>query len=197
MDEFTKLKKSVLEQAEIKGQEYYQREINKLDQDYQKKMEDLDRNLEESRQAVLNKERHRHDRLLQQISNKERQTSLVTKQEILKILFAEARKQMKAWPFEKEFNFLKAVLKKHQDQTFQLVFGQETYNKFTSEHLEDLKKNFSNMTISQETIPSVAGFKLVMDKIDYNYLYDDLVSDSENDISLEISDQVFTEETLN
>lgn len=193
MDEFDKLKRSVIEQAEQKGKEYYQREVRKLEQSYKEKFNDLNRSYEENRQQALAKVRHHHDRLIQQIQNKERQTSLVSKQEILTSLFEETVHKMTQWTVEEETRFIQRILNKYQGQPLTLLLGQKTLAKFSQRDLDQLQKEFSNIQISQESISGQAGFKLVMDQIDYNYLYADLVKDSQREISSDIAQRIFVE----
>ena len=59
----------------------------------------------------------------QQIENKKRQSTLVTKQRVLKDLFADAYEAMVAWPLEKEMQFVDAVLERYQGQVVTLTFG--------------------------------------------------------------------------
>ncbi|WP_282919817.1 hypothetical protein [Ignavigranum ruoffiae] len=193
MDEFDKLKRSVIEQAEQKGKEYYQREVRKLEQSYKEKFNDLNRSYEENRQQALAKVRHHHDRLIQQIQNKERQTSLVSKQEILTSLFEETVHKMTQWTVEEETRFIQRILNKYQGQPLTLLLGQKTLAKFSQRDLDQLQKEFPNIQISQESISGQAGFKLVMDQIDYNYLYADLVKDSQREISSDIAQRIFVE----
>ncbi|MGY4104342.1 hypothetical protein ACWOA0_01830 [Ignavigranum ruoffiae] len=193
MDEFDKLKRSVIEQAEQKGKEYYQREVRKLEQSYKEKFNDLNRSYEENRQQALAKVRHHHDRLIQQIQNKERQTSLVSKQEILTNLFEETVHKMTQWTVEDETRFIQRILNKYQGQPLTLLLGQKTLAKFSQRDLDQLQKEFPNIQISQESISGQAGFKLVMNQIDYNYLYADLVKDSQREISSDIAQRIFVE----
>ncbi|SEP56946.1 V/A-type H+-transporting ATPase subunit E [Ignavigranum ruoffiae] len=193
MDEFDKLKRSVIEQAEQKGKEYYQREVRKLEQSYKEKFNDLNRSYEENRQQALAKVRHHHDRLIQQIQNKERQTSLVSKQEILTSLFEETVHKMTQWTVEDETRFIQRILNKYQGQPLTLLLGQKTLAKFSQRDLDQLQKEFPNIQISQESISGQAGFKLVMNQIDYNYLYADLVKDSQREISSDIAQRIFVE----
>lgn len=191
MDEFDKLKASVIDQAEQKGKEYYQREVRKLEQAYKEKFNDLQRSYEENRQQALAKVKHNHDRLIQQIHNKERQTSLVSKQEILTTLFAETVDKMANWTAEEEGRFIQAILEKYKDQELTLEFGERSLKKYSKEDLEKLGHAYPNISISQTSIPGKAGFKLKMNQIDYNYLYEDLVKDSQRDISSDIAQQIF------
>ena len=49
--------------------------------------------------------------------NKKRQSTLVTKQRVLKDLFADAYEAMVAWPLEKEMQFVDAVLERYQGRS--------------------------------------------------------------------------------
>lgn len=194
MDEFNKLKASVLEQAEAKGQEYYQRAINEINKEIQARRDELQNNQENVRKERLNLIKRQHERVLQQVANQERQTSLLSKQDIIRELFTSAQETMAAWPLEEEISFIHKILDKHQGDKLIIRFGQVTKDKFTDQELEALKEKYPHLLIDQETLPLAAGFKLIKEKVDYNYIYADLIADSQKDISAEIASQVYLDE---
>lgn len=194
MNEFDKLKASVLEQAEVKGQEYYQRAINEIKQEIQVKKDELLKNQEALRKDRLGQVRRQHDRVIQQLANQERQISLLSKQEIIKELFAAAKETMFSWSVDQDLAFLEAILKKHAEDKLTIQFGQKTRDKLSDQDLAGLKGKFPQVELDQASIPLEAGFKLIKDKIDYNYLYADLIADSQKEISAEIANQVYLDE---
>ena len=184
MDEQTQLKDSILAQAHEKGRKL----------------------LEEAKETILKEETAQEERLIQdklnqqlqretqQIENKKRQSTLVTKQRVLKDLFADAYEAMVAWPLEKEMQFVDAVLERYQGQVVTLTFGAVSAAKFDSAALERLKQTHQNVTVADATIPAQAGFVLSVGKIDDNYLYFDLVDSIWEQESYQMAASIFTDE---
>ena len=130
----------------------------------------------------------------QQIENKKRQSTLVTKQRVLKDLFADAYEAMAAWPLEKELQFVDAILDRYQGQVVTLTFGAVSASKFDLAALEKLKQTHQNVTVADATIPAQAGFVLSVGKIDDNYLYRDLVDSIWEQESYQMAASIFTDE---
>ena len=173
MDEQTQLKDSILAQAHEKGRKL----------------------LEEAKETILKEETAQEERLIQdKLENKKRQSTLVTKQRVLKDLFADAYEAMVAWPLEKEMQFVDAVLDRYQGQVVTLTFGAVSAAKFDSAALERLKQTHQNVTVADATIPAQAGFVLSVGKIDDNYLYSDLVDSIWEQESYQMAASIFTDE---
>ena len=146
------------------------------------------------RSEQLKRIQRKLQRETQQIENKKRQSTLVTKQRVLKDLFADAYEAMVAWPLEKEMQFVDAVLDRYQGQVVTLTFGAVSASKFDSAALERLKQTHQNVTVADATIPAQAGFVLSVGKIDDNYLYHDLVDSIWEQESYQMAASIFTDE---
>ena len=64
----------------------------------------------------------------------------------------------------------------------------------TDEAIGQLTQAFTNITVVDETFPREGGFVLTEGRIDYNYLYSELVDDIRKEINLSVAKEVFGEE---
>ncbi|HHK6786956.1 TPA: hypothetical protein ACQXFB_002219, partial [Streptococcus pneumoniae] len=90
--------------------------------------------------------------IFQQLKNKERQSTLVSKQKILKELFQSALLEMESWSADKEMEFIYRILERYSQQEVIVTFGERTLAKFNLEQLEKLKFSFPNYLFSEQPI---------------------------------------------
>ena len=130
----------------------------------------------------------------QQIENQKRQSTLVTKQRVLKELFADAYQKMAAWSREEELAFLYRVLPRYADQATVLTLGAVTAEKLTDQDRQDLLEAYPQLQLAKETLAQEAGFILSFGKVDANYLYRDLVDAVREEQSFHMAASIFKEE---
>lgn len=194
MDEHTQLKDSILDQAHEKGRKLVEEAKESVLKEEAVQEERLIQDKLNQRSEQLKWIQRQLQRETQQIENKKRQSTLVTKQRVLKDLFAEAYEAMAAWPLEKEVQFVEAVLDHYQGQAVTLIFGAVSAAKFGPADLEHLRQAHQDLTVSEATIPAQAGFVLSVGKIDDNYLYRDLVDSIWEQESYQMAASIFTDE---
>lgn len=194
MDEHTQLKDSILAQAHEKGRKLVEEAKESVLKEEAVQEERLIQDKLNQRSEQLKRIQRQLQRETQQIENKKRQSTLVTKQRVLKDLFAEAYEAMAAWPLEKEVQFVEAVLDHYQGQAVILIFGAVSAAKFGPADLEHLRQAHQDLTVSEATIPAQAGFVLSVGKIDDNYLYRDLVDSIWEQESYQMAASIFTDE---
>lgn len=194
MSELTQLKDSVLTQANEKGQLKLERAQQEHTKEYEHKREQLLHEKEVVRRQKINEIKGEHMRLMQQIANQQRLTSLNSKQQVLDALFNGAVDTMTNWTNEEHLLFIQRVLSQYGETESTLIFGSLTKENLTEENLNHLKKQHPNVTILEKSIPREAGFVLTEGRIDYNYLYTELVIDTRKVINLQIAKEVFGEE---
>lgn len=194
MDEQTQLKDSILAQAHEKGRKLLEEAKETILKEETAQEERLIQDRLNQRSEQLKRIQRQLQRETQQIENKKRQSTLVTKQRVLKDLFADAYEAMVAWPLEKEMQFVDAVLDRYQGQDVTLTFGAVSAAKFDSAALERLKQTHQNVTVADAMIPAQAGFVLSVGKIDDNYLYRDLVDSIWEQESYQMAASIFTDE---
>lgn len=194
MSELTQLKDSVLTQANEKGQLKLERAQHEHTKEYDHKREQLLHDKEVLRRQKINEIKGEHMRLMQQMSNQQRLTSLNSKQQVLDALFNGAVETMTNWTNEEHLLFIQSVLSQYGETELTLIFGSLTKEKLTEDDLSQLNKQYPNVTILEESKPREAGFVLTEGRIDYNYLFTELVNDTRKVINLQIAKEVFGEE---
>lgn len=175
METSSQLKEAVLRQAHEKGHKLLTKakEERTLQATERKKSLLKEKEEEKLRKEKLLKTHLKRD--LQQLENQKRQSTLMTKQEVLKELFELAYDKMAAWTVEEEAAFLQQVLST-SPQAVRLTFGEVTGRKFTEKDRIQLHQNFPQLQIEKEQLKDQAGFVLSQGQIDANYLYRDLVA---------------------
>lgn len=195
MEELQQLKQSVLKEAHEKGQAYYDDAFAKLQDSHQQALADVKRDIEDQEKKALNSQKVKHERNIQQIHNKQRQMSLVSKQEMLNTLFDAAVEKMQEWSGQEEFDFFMTIMDKYADQSVEVIFGDKTKSKFTDNDFQVMLQKYPQLEISDKSLPYQSGFILTKDRIDYNYTYASLVEDTQTHVGTDIANDVFANDT--
>lgn len=174
MDSSSHLRDSVLEQAHEKGRKLLAEAQEHIQTESQERKQRLLQEKKQQREQQVKHLQNRLQRDIQQIENQKRQSTLVTKQGVLKELFAEAYERMAAWSAAEEVTFISQVLAGYGEPVV-LTLGAITAEKLSPEDQQKLLQQFPQITLATETIAQEAGFVLSLGKIDDNYLYRDLV----------------------
>ena len=194
MSDISDLKASVLEQAHEKGRLLLAEAAEKIEQEAKEREAQLVRQKLGQREQQLKEISRRSQRDIQQLENQKRQSTLVIKQRVLRELFEEAYAQMVAWSPAEEEHFLKSVLAKYPEEELTLTFGALSAEKFSSSQLEDLKKAFPNVSLSDQSIASQAGFVLSQGRVDDSYLYRDLLDSVWQEESYRLAQDIFKDQ---
>jgi V/A-type H+-transporting ATPase subunit E len=193
MSDINRLKASIIEQARREGQEKLAQAKVQVEEEFQKQKAQLLAEKEADRQKKLKEVTQYFQVEAQQIHNQERQSTLVSKQEILKELFSVALDEMIAWTWKEELVFIRKVLQEYSDQTISLQFGELTAQKLNAEILDALKSEFPQLTVAASPIVKEAGFVISVDRIDDTYLYSDLIDSIYKEESSRIAMKIFSE----
>ncbi|QXW96904.1 hypothetical protein LPB404_01290 [Streptococcus rubneri] len=194
MTDYSQLKDSILEQAHEKGQKLVAEATAKVQAEAQLQEARLvEEKLHQRAVQLQTIERHLQ-RESQQIENQKRQSTLVTKQRVLKELFADAYQKMAAWSREEELAFLYRVLPRYADQAMVLTLGAVTAEKLTDQDCQDLIEAYPQLQLAKETLAQEAGFILSFGKVDASYLYCDLVDAVREEQSFHMAASIFKEE---
>lgn len=194
MSELTQLKDSVLTQANEKGQLKLERAQHEHSKEYEHKREQLIHDKDVLRRQKIHELKGEHRRKMQQISNQQRLTSLNSKQQVLGTLFNGAVETLTNWTSEEHLAFIQRILAKYQAAELTIKFGELTKQALTDQAIGQLTQAFTNITVVDETFPREGGFVLTEGRIDYNYLYSELVDDIRKEINLSVAKEVFGEE---
>ena len=185
------LRDSVLEQAHENGRqlladakESIEREAK--EQEARLKQEKLQQCEQEIK--AINRQVQRE---VQQLENEKRQSTLATKQRILKELFAGAYEQMAAWSLKQEQAFLEQILKKYPQEELILTVGSRTLVKYSAGQLERLLEHYPHVRLASSSVSGEAGFLLSQGNIDDNYLYCYLVDSLWQEESYRLAQAIF------
>lgn len=194
MTDYSQLKDSILEQAHEKGRKLVAEATAKVQAEAQLQETRLVEEKLHQRAVQLQTIERRLQRESQQIENQKRQSTLVTKQRVLKELFADAYQKMATWSREEELAFLHCVLPRYADQAMILTLGAVTAEKLTDQDRQDLIEAYPQLQLAKETLAQEAGFILSFGKVDASYLYRDLVDAIREEQSFHMAASIFKEE---
>ena len=194
MTDYSQLKDSILEQAHEKGRKLVVEATAKVQAESQLQEARLVEEKLHQRAVQLQTIERRLQRESQQIENKKRQSTLVTKQRVLKELFADAYQKMATWSRQEELAFLHRVLPRYADRAMVLTFGAVTAEKLTDQDRQDLIAAYPQLQLAKETLAQEAGFVLSFGKVDASYLYRDLVDAVREEQSFHMAASIFKEE---
>lgn len=193
MSDVNRLKTSIIEQSHQEGQAKLAEAKAQVEKDFEARKAHLLFEKDAERQSQIKAVNQRFQIEAQQIRNQERQSTLVSKQKILKELFAAALDKMTAWSAADELAFLQKILPKYAGQAVSVQFGDITANKFSSSNLEQVKQAFPNVTFEASAIAREAGFVVSDGKVDDTYLYANLIDSIYKEESSRIAADIFKE----
>lgn len=193
MSDTNALKQSIIEQAHQEGKLRLSAAEERLKTEFEADKARLLREKEAERQSQLKDINQRFQIEAQQIHNQERQSTLVSKQKVLKELFAAAKDNMFAWAATDELAFIRKVLVKYADQAVTVTFGQVTAEKLSDSDLKALQNDFSQVTFENDTIAGQAGLVISIGQVDDTYLYADLIESIYKEESSRIAADIFKE----
>lgn len=194
MTDYSQLKDSILEQAHEKGRKLVAEATAKVQAEAQLQEARLVEEKLHQRAVQLQTIERRLQRESQQIENQKRQSTLVTKQRVLKELFADAYQKMATWSRQEELAFLHRILPRYADQATVLTLGAVTAEKLTDQDRQDLIEAYPQLQLATETLTQEAGFVLSFGKVDASYLYRDLVDAVREEQSFHMAASIFKEE---
>ncbi|MBD3949870.1 hypothetical protein I4Q36_01720 [Tuanshanicoccus lijuaniae] len=190
MSDLQKLRESILAKAHQEGQAQLEKAKQIHEIEFNEQVEKLTREKEIARQHLLDKEAQRLVRLEQQMTNQGRQGNLINRQHLIDELFEGAVEQMTNWSSDTLQSFLSKVLDQFQQQVT-LVFGDKTKGQLSTEQLAALQSHYPNVTVSEELLANAAGFIIRDARVDYNFLYNQLVDSIRSEMSTQLVQQVF------
>lgn len=190
MSDLQKLRESILAKAHQEGQAQLEKTKKIHEIEYQEQLQRLMREKEQERQHLLDKEAQRLTRLEQQMANQERQGNLNSRQALIDELFTGAVEQMKQWSSEQLLGFIQQILAQFSDKAMTVIFGSQTREKLSSDDLQALQAQYANLTFVDEVIKG-AGIILRDQRVDYNFMFEQIVSSIKADMSTHLAQQVF------
>ncbi|PMR63971.1 hypothetical protein [Streptococcus intermedius] len=187
----SQLRDSVLEQAHENGRQLVAKAQETLDRETKEQKARLKQEKMQQREQEVKVLKRQVQREVQQLENEKRQSTLATKQRILKELFAGAYEQMAAWSLKQEQAFLEQILKKYPQEELVLTFGSRTFGKYSAVQLEQLLERYPQVKLASSVVSGEAGFLLSRGNVDDNYLYRYLVDSLWQEESYRIAQAIF------
>lgn len=188
------LRDSVLEQAHENGRQLLADAKESIEHEAKEQEAQLKQEKLQQREQEIKAINRQVQREVQQLENKKRQSTLATKQGILKELFAGAYEQMAVWSVEQEQAFLEQVLKKYPQEELILTVGSRTLAKYSAGQLERLLENYPHVKLASSSVSGEVGFLLSRGNIDDNYLYRSLVDSLWQEESYQLAQTIFQDE---
>ncbi|MBR7927330.1 hypothetical protein KBI51_03995 [Aerococcaceae bacterium zg-ZUI334] len=191
MSDLQKLRESILAKAHQEGQAQLEKVKQIHEIEFNEQVEKLTREKELARQHLLDKEAHKLVRLEQQMANQGRQGNLMNRQHLIDTLFEGAVEQMTSWSGDALQSFLVKILNQFKEQQVTLLFGDKTKDQLTPEQVESLQSIYPNVSVSEEVVANAAGFIIRNARVDYNFLFNQLVDSIRSEMSTQLVQQVF------
>lgn len=188
------LRDSVLEQAHENGRQLLADAKESIKREAKEQEAQLKQEKLQQREQEIKMMNRQVQREVQQLENEKRQSTLATKQGILKELFVGAYEQMAAWSVEQEQAFLEQVLKKYPQEELVLTVGSRTLVKYSAGQLEQLLEYYPHVKLASSPVSGEAGFLLSRGNIDDNYLYRNLVDSLWQEESYQLAQAIFQNE---
>lgn len=188
------LRDSVLEQAHENGRQLLADAKESIEREAKEQEARLKQEKLQQREQEIKAINRQVQREVQQLENGKRQSTLATKQGILKELFAGAYEQMAAWSVEQEQAFLEQVLKKYSQEELVLTVSSRTLAKYSAGQLERLLEHYPHVKLASSSVSGEAGFLLSRGNIDDNYLYHNLVDSLWQEESYQLAQTIFQDE---
>ena len=185
------LRDSVLEQAHENGRQLLADAKESIEHGAKEQEARLKQEKLQQREQEIKAINRQVQRKVQQLENEKRQSTLATKQRILKELFAGAYEQMAAWSLKQEQAFLEQILKKYPQEELVLTFGSRTFGKYSAVQLEQLLERYPQVKLASSTVSGEAGFLLSRGNVDDNYLYRYLVDSLWQEESYRLAQAIF------
>lgn len=193
MSDTNALKQSIIEQAHQEGKLRLAAAEDKLTTEFEANKARLLREKEAERQSQLKDINQQFQIEAQQIRNQKRQSTLVSKQKVLKELFAAAKDSMFAWIVTDELAFIRKILAKYSGQAVVVTFGQVTAEKLSVTDITQLQSEFPKATFEIDVIAGQAGLVISIGQVDDTYLYADLIESIYKEESSRIAADIFKE----
>lgn len=188
------LKASVIAHAHEKGQALLAEAEERIATEFALKEKQVLQEKAALREKQLQTVKRHLQREEQQLQNQERQSTLVTKNTVLKELFRGAQEKMSSWDGQQQVAFLSAILNRYDKQDIQVQVGQLTRDLLTQADWDKLSADFPNVIFADGGIPNEAGMIISDGQVDDNFLYSSLVQSLWSNESHRLAMAIFTEE---
>ncbi|MFV0561050.1 MAG: ATPase V [Enterococcus sp.] len=181
------------QEAQEERASFEKMERARIEEDYKKSKERVLSENQKQREKQLEQleKKHRQQQNRQKVES--RQALLNEKQNFLQKLFEEAVEEMANWD-QQTFQTFATQLFKGMDLTGEILVtpGEKSQQFFTKTWLAELEATLPYKLVMQETSSKdEAGFLLEDQGIQYNFLFSNLVRDSQETLNYELAQELF------
>lgn len=128
----------------------------------------------------------------QSYNNEKRNDLLSVKENIIDDVFQDALSQLEGLSGNDLLPFIEQALTQvDSNKAHTLYFGDKTAQGFSDDERGKLQEKNPQLTVSEETLKQTAGFIVEQDGIEYNYRFEDLITEIEPELKVAISQEVF------
>ncbi|MGP6138749.1 MULTISPECIES: V-type ATP synthase subunit E [unclassified Jeotgalibaca] len=187
MKELETLANQILDRTKAEGQQKIaakEKELNEKLEENRLRFVDYQKN---QKASILSRSHAEYERQSQSLRNEKRNVLLGEKQAIMTKIYAGAVERMTEWDTLTFQNFASNVLKQFEGQAIKVTAGEKSVAHFTDAFL----KKYPTVTYSQETVPAKAGFIVEVGGIDYNYFFDQMVTEIKKDFTPKLASLAF------
>lgn len=198
MSDIKKLTDKIIQDAQRKKEIRLNDGLKKLTQQEKFQKNKVERQVEELLQRFEKDVQAELSLKISDLHVKSRSRLLATKQAVLDELFEEALVALRELSPE-EFNqfVLSNIQKTHLTGDAEIVMGEDSLHYATKEVVERWQKQTDenlHLLLSETTVPNRGGFLLRQGEVEFNFLFESLVSASEEDLSNQLLELIFEEE---
>ena len=150
------------------------------------------------REIFIKNNEHEYARMFERLGSRLNREILRYQRELADGIFDMAVSKLRDVSKAEFFNMFKAALKELTDDfpgggSFILHLGEFSGGKLESSEIEEAAKETGriNIVLDPGFIPKKSGFVLSDERIEYNYLFEDLIEDKKNEQTAQILKEVF------
>jgi len=198
MSDITNLTDKITQDAQKKKEQYIKQAKQEIEKNEQYRKKQIEKQTEDNLKQYEKELRSELSLKVSDIHVKARSKLLAAKQKLLKELFAESLKKIKALP-EEEFNqFVVSNIKQVQLQgDVEMLVAQDSIKYITPENKKVWQQAAApkiNLSVSEKTAPRRGGFLLRQGDIEYNFTFEAILNTSEEELSGELLNLLFEDE---
>lgn len=162
-------------------------EKQRIDSEYEANAAQMAESFEKQRTKQLSMIQSKYRQLSNRQKIESRQQTLNQKQQLLNRLFEEAKQAMEEWDQAEMQAFARAVLPQIPlKQAGNFLPGEKSQTYYTEDFIKSIELPYS-LNYATNTVPKQAGFIVDCDGVQYNFLFSNLVTDVQAELSYELA----------
>lgn len=173
----------IVEKAKEEAESLYNEEWNGYQQEYTKRKEKLQKHASSELEIIAERKAQRLHREL-----------LTYKNELLNEIFNKAAEKLNNLGKEQFQDYFNSAIDTAKlSGTFKLFIGEHSKNKVDQNMLNNVENSELKLILQNTYIPNKGGFLINNEKVEYNFLFEDLLEDIKRTSGAKIAKEVFEE----